>query len=352
MRARIAELYNILTGTANTYDRTLQQAVAAYNDDPSETKPDFTAWLGTLPGRSWSIRIASDTTNLEQAQRNYDGAVLEARTPNLNERLEAYDNKDYWAKLNDPNLLKMPAVPNWSTPQTAQQWKDSAARGDVPSGEIGFTNSDSAYNFGKTWAEGSVKVGSWFWSVKVGAKWERIDEFAADANLTAAVNFEGIEQMAIQPSDWHMGVGPLVNGPYKQGYSAYGGGGTVAAFGKDGFLPMLKTGMYVTYKPGFNISVNQSTFKRFSEKFSGAAGLRIGPFEFEAKGGSEKAGWEASESSRSFRGTSTSAVPAIFGLTFHCCKEGGTRRGDAQRLAFAAAPRTPASSTPTTTRPA
>jgi hypothetical protein len=315
LRRRIDEAGNDLTDKTNAYTRVVQQARDAYNADPNDKKPDFTAWLGTIDGKGWQTQINSAEKAMNQAQANYTSVVDEAKTPNLTEALDAAGQGQYYAKLNDPNLAAMPKVPNWSTTQTSQKWADKAANGDVPGGSISISNSDSAYSYSKTWAKGSASVGDWFWSVKVKGSWERIDAFATDSNLSASVAFQGIELIGIQPSPWYMGVSALQNGPYKRGYSKYGGDDTVAVFGENGFLPMIKTGMYAVYRPTFSINVNQSTFRSFSEKFKAAVGLRIGPFTFEADGGSEKAGWEASESGLNFTGKSTSRVPSIFGLT-------------------------------------
>ena len=315
LRKRIDEAFNDVTDKTNTYTRTVQQAKDAYNDDPSDDKPDFSKWLGTIDGKGWQSQIVSTEAAMNQAQANYIAVVDEAKTPNLTEALDASKNQDYYAKLNDPNLSAMPKVPNWSTSTNAQKWADKAARGDVPGGGIAISNSDSAYSYSKTWAGGSTSVGNWFWSVKVKASWERIDEFASDQSLSATINFQGIEEIGIQPSPWYMSVTNLQNGPYKRGYSKDGNNDTVAAFGQKGFLPMIKTGMYVVYKPSFSIDVKKSTFTAFKEKFNASTELRIGPFTFSAEGGHEKAGWEANESGLSFTGKSTSTVPAIVGFT-------------------------------------
>ena len=87
-----------------------------------------------------------------------------------------------------------------------------------------------------------------------------------------------------------------------KGYSAFGEDGTQAVFGEKSFFGLLKTGMYVGYKPTFTITTSKASFSKFSEKFKASTGLRIGPFTFEAEGGSEKAGWSLSESGQSFTG--------------------------------------------------
>lgn len=316
LRKRIDVLADQLNETINQYDRALQQAKQAYSDDDSPDKPtSFTKWLGTLDGRSWQTKIDALDKAMSQAQANYQAAVNESRTPNLTEAMEAYGDEDFWAQLNDPNLKAMPKVPSWSTSISASKWRDKAANGDVPGGAVSISNSDSAYDFSKTWAKGSASVGSWFWQVRVDGQWTRIETFENDDNLSASVQFEGIEEIAVQPSGWYLGVSALAKGPYKRGYSEHGEGDTQAVFGESGFLPMLKTGMYVVYRPSFMITVNQSTFSSIQETFNAATGIRIGPFTFTAEGGSSKAGWTASESGLSFSGKTDSTEPFILGYT-------------------------------------
>jgi hypothetical protein len=80
-------------------------------------------------------------------------------------------------------------------------------------------------------------------------------------------------------------------------------------------MGLLKTAMFVCYKPTFMITTSKSTFNSFVETFKAATALRIGPFTFSASGGSTRSGWEASEAGQSFSGTSTSETPLIFGVS-------------------------------------
>lgn len=255
---------------------------------------------------------------MEQAQKNYDALVDQANTPGLTDAQEQVKNQDFYAKLNDPGLATFPKVPNWSVSQNAQQWVDRVKAGQGPAGAtMGFANRDASYDYSQTWAQGSLSIKQFFWEVKVNGRWERVEEFESDNELEVSVEFEALDLIQIQPSDWYNGsfVRSTANGPFKRGYSAYGGDGTQAVFGEKGFMGLLKTGMYVGYKPTFNIRTSQSTFTRFLEKFEVAGGLRIGPFTFKASGGSEKSGWTASQQGQTFTGTSTSETPMIIGIS-------------------------------------
>jgi hypothetical protein len=315
LRRQIDKAWNDLKKATNEYDRTLAKAKRAYDKDVPGGEPSFTEWLGTMEGKSWQTKINSLSNTVEKYQAVYDSLVDQTETPNLTEALNACMNKDYYAKLKDPKLEKMPEVPNWSTGTTSSQWRDRMERGETPGGSIGVSNAASAYNFSQSWARGSASVENYFWGVKVSGAWQRIDVFESDANLSSSMTFKGIEAIGIQASPWYTGVTNLQNGPYKSGYSKYGEDGTTAVFGETGFLPLLKTGMYVVAGMSFEISVDQSTFSGFEQSFNAATDIRIGPFTLSAEGGHQQNNWQADSSGLKFSGNSSSTVPQILGFT-------------------------------------
>lgn len=329
LRVKIQAADNTLTEATNAYTSVLLQAQSAYADDPnvSDNVPPFTKWLGEPAGKGWQTQIARAEIKMNQAQTNYDALVDQANTPGLADALTQAKNQDFFAKLNDPGLTSFPKVPNFTISETAQSWVDRVQAGQGPAGAtFGFSNRDASYDYSETWAGGSASVSRLFWEVKVDGKWERITEFESDQELVVSVLFEAVDQIQIQPSNWYNGsfLRSKANGPFKRGYSPYGRDGTQAVFGKKGFIGLLKTAMYVGYKPTFTVTTSQSTFSRFLEKFKVATGLRIGPFSFEASGGSEKSGWSASETGRSFSGTSTSDTALILGVAVAELPSGAT----------------------------
>jgi hypothetical protein len=106
-------------------------------------------------------------------------------------------------------------------------------------------------------------------------------------------------------------------GPFIRGYSPYGGDSDKAVWGKDGIMANQKVGMLVCYKPSFAITVSDSTFKSFSEKWNVSAGLRIGPFSFGGGGGSASSGWKADSATKTFIGTSTAETALIMGTNIN-----------------------------------
>ncbi|AEL05059.1 hypothetical protein JH271_20460 [Xanthomonas campestris pv. campestris] len=317
LRQKIKAADDALTAASNGYTIAYNQARSVYQDDVTDNDPTFTKWLGSPAGAGWQNKISSMQVKMDQAQLTYNALVVQANTPGLGEAQKQMANENFYAKLNDPALSKFPLVPNWSVAQSASEWIDAVQAGQGPAGAtMGFTNRDAAYDYSKTWAGGSAKIRQLFWEVRVAGKWQRIDEFETDNELDVSVEFEALDLIQIQPSDWYNGpfVRSKANGPFVKGYSAFGEDGTQAVFGEKGFFGLLKTGMYVGYKPTFTITTSKSSFSKFSEMFKVSTGLRIGPFTFEAEGGSEKAGWSLSESGQSFTGTTTSEQPLIVGI--------------------------------------
>lgn len=320
LAAKIDQARNMYTLATNNYATIFDQADAAYNTETGGTNnPPFTAWLASFGGRIWQVQLDSADQNVQAQQNVYNQLLSETTTPGLTDAQNRLKNQDYYTKLQDPALSDFPLVPGYSLAMDATTWLSKVQSGTGgSSGQIGFSNSDSQYDYSKTWANGSASVGYFFWSVNVGGSWERIDEFASDANLTVTVNFKAWDQIQITAGRWYNGafVSSIANGPFIRNYSPYGDSGT-AVWGSNGIMSAQKVGMLVCYKPSFSISVSESSFKSFSEKWQVSAGLRIGPFSFSGGGGSSSSGWKADSSTNTFTGESTGETALIMGTTIN-----------------------------------
>lgn len=318
LRTKIDDARDDLTSAANNYNNTLSKAENAYQQSVPDNQPSFTEWLGTMAGVSWQIKIESGLKELQAAQNVLDSLVGQTHTPGLDEAIEQVNNTEFYSKLDNPQLQNFPQVPNYQVSINSRKWLDNVQAGSGPgSATISFSNRDTQYDFSQTWAKASASIKQLFWSVKVDGQWQSVQEFETDNSLSVSLNFTAVDQISIQPSDWYNGrfLRSKANGPFIRGYSAYGDDGTQAIFGQTGFVNLLKTSMWVCYKPSFSISVSESTYNFFSDKFKICTGIRIGPFNFDAEGGSTKAGWTTNSETRSFEGVSTSEVPLIFGCT-------------------------------------
>ena len=318
LEAQIAQARNMLQLATNNYDMIYAQSRAAYLTETGGTNiPPYMEWLGTFGGRSWAVKLDSAYKEVQSQQAVYNQLLSETTTPGLNEAQARARNQDYYTKLQDPNLSTFPPVPGYSLGMDATTWlnKVKAGTGGSP-GEISFMNSQSEYDYKRTWAKGSASVSYFFWSVNVGGSWERVDEFASDNELEVTVRFQAWDQISIQAGRWYNGgfVSGIENGPFVRGYSPYGGGTDKAVWGPDGIMSVQKVGMVVCYKPSFSIRVSQSSFTSFMEKWSVSAGVRVGPFDFSGGGGSSSSGWKADSATKTFSGTTTSETALIMGL--------------------------------------
>lgn len=320
LAADILQANNMLQLATNNYDTTYAQAVAAYTKETGgSNNPTFTLWLSSTGGRSWSAKLESAWKNVQAQQSVYNQLLSETTTPGLNDALTRLANKDYYTQYQDPSLSGFPLVPAYSLGMDATTWLNKVKAGTGgSSGQIGFANSQSQYDYSKTWAGGSASVGNFFWAVNVGGSWERIDEFASDASLQVEIDFEAWDQISIQASRWYNGafVTQIKNGPFIRGYSAYGDSGN-AVWGENGIMSVQKVGMIVCYKPSFKITVSESSFKAFSERWSVCSGIRIGPFSFSGGGGQSSSGWVANASNNTFSGTSTAETALIMGVNIN-----------------------------------
>ncbi|MDP3523264.1 MAG: hypothetical protein Q8S27_01700, partial [Hoeflea sp.] len=321
LKADIEQARNMLQLAVNNYDTIYRQATDAYHSETgSSNTPPFTEWLGTFGGRSWRAQLESADKNVQAQQDVYNQLLSEVTTPGLKDAQDRLRNKDYYTKLQDPALASFPAVPGYSLGMDATTWLNKVKAGTGgSSGSIGFANSQSEYDYKKTWAGGSASINKFCWSVNVGGSWERIDEFASDSSLKVDVSFKAWDQISIQASRWYNGafVTGIQSGPFIRGYSPYGDSSTKAVWGPSGIMSVQKVGMLVCYKPSFLITVSDSTFKSFSEKWSVSAGLRIGPFSFSGGGGSSSSGWKADSATKTFTGESTAETALIMGANIN-----------------------------------
>jgi len=321
LKADIEQARNMLQLAANNYDTIYKQSVDAYQTETGGSNtPTYTEWLGTMGGRTWQAQLDSAWKNVQAQQNVYNQLLSETTTPGLKDAQDRLDNQDYYTKLQDPSLSAFPAVPGYSIAMDATTWLNKVQAGTGgSSGKIGFSNSQSEYDYKKTWAGGSASIKKVFWSVNVGGSWERIDEFASDSSLNVDISFKAWDQISITASRWYNGafVTGIEKGPFIRGYSPYGDSSTKAVWGPDGIMSVQKVGMIVCYKPSFSITVSTSTFKAFSEKWDVSAGLRIGPFSFSGGGGSSSSGWSSDSATNTFTGESTAETALIMGTNIN-----------------------------------
>jgi hypothetical protein len=314
LQQQILAAQNNLVQASQNLQIVVAQSVDTYNSTVKNNVPTYTDWLGTPAGLGYATQINSLSLQVTQAQNVVNQLALEQTTPNIANALAAYANPAYYTKLVDPVLSGFPPVPAWSLAQSSQQWVNQVQGGGGTPGSITFANSQAAYNYQNTWAQGSTSVGNFFWSVYASGSWQQCTQFQSDSSLSCTISFKAWDTIGITPSKWYSGTTAFKNGPFYPGYSAYAQPGTAYMFGSGGIVPLVKTGMLVCYQPTITITTSQSTYQSFQKQWSAAGGVQVGPFQIGGSSGGQTLNWTSSGSSMQLQVVSTSLVPLIFGV--------------------------------------
>lgn len=314
---QLKEAQNNLTQASNNLTTVYNQSVVSYSNSVTDNNPDYTTWLGTPGGSGYANQIAALQNQVSIAQAVVNSLANEQETPNIASALKAYSNDDYYTQLVDPGLSKFPKVPNYSIPMTSQEWINQVLGGGGNPGQFTFSNSDSHYDYSKTWAQGSASISYPFWAVCAQGEWSRLNEFSSDSSLSVTISFKAWDTISITPSKWFSGIVALKNGPYKKGFSAFSNPADPSVtymFGKGGLIPILKTGMLVCLQPKISVNCSTSTYEKFQQEWSAAIGIRVGPFSIGGAGGGTQLNWTKTASGMNLTVDSSSNIPLIFGL--------------------------------------
>ncbi|QQP96258.1 hypothetical protein [Lysobacter enzymogenes] len=322
LRQHLNDADDALTTATNQYTLATTSAASAYAAQVEDNQPSFTQWLGGARGHSHQARIVAAQSAMNRAQAHYAALVAQCQSPELGQAQRRCGDERFHVRFSDLNLIRMPKVPDWRLAQSSDEWVAQVEAGRGPAGvTLGFSNREAPYDFAHTWAGRRGRIRQLFWQARINGRWERIDEFEFDNKLELSLDFQAVDTIAIRPGEWFDGefARSMIDGPFMPGYSAFGGD-TVETrgqpvFGERGFFGLVKSGLCVGYRPSFAIRTSTSTFRRFVDPFKAATALRIGPFVFEAEGGSAAAGWHADAASQTFTGASTSRSPLILGAT-------------------------------------
>jgi hypothetical protein len=311
-QAAINAAQNNLTQANSNYQGVLGEAQTTYSNTVTDNNPSFTDWLQTSAGLGFAAEINSAAADLSSAQSAYNDLVTNT---NLSNALAASSNHAFYTQLDDSTLTSFPPVPGWSIALSSQQWLNQVQGGGGTGGSISFGNSDAAFDYSNTWAQGSTSVGGDFWSVFADGSWQQVSQFLSDSSLTCTISFAAWDTISITPSDWYSGTNVFRNGPFKPGVTAtQAEGGSSWMFGEGGLVPMFKSSMLVCYQPTITISVSQATFDSFQQQWSAATGIQVGPFRIGGSSGGTALSWSQTTSGMSTRVVSTSTTPLIFGV--------------------------------------
>lgn len=299
----------------NRIDQKIKDAKDAYAKDPTvvDNNPPFTSWLADpFGGGLYGKQLEKMRAEYEKALDFLQELIDQSTDPSFKLSMSRLNNQDYWTLVDTPSAPASFSAPGYSKTMSYMEWvtKVKGSGGGLRA-QFSWNNSQSHFDWSKTWAGGDVSYGSIFWSVYASGSWEDQEWMATSSDLDVVISMEAMDQIQVQSLGWfdQTFLNARAQGEYRQGW------GYDNFFGEKGTMGTMKTNMYVCYKPSFMITSGTAFSTEHIKKFKAAGGLRIGPFQFGASGGHESVIYNSEVTEKSFSGGSDSEIPFIFGIT-------------------------------------
>jgi len=293
--------------------------------------PDIDTWLAKAPeAQEWINKIDQDTQAWKVAQDQLLDLQKSAMPNELQAMIDAIKVPSGdpasspaprgWTKVPDGSGI-IRWEPSYTIGATGQDWRASLTSGTQGSFEVKLDASKSSSAITQSWAGANAEYSEVFWSVNVGGSWKSLNISKDDQSVTATISVKSSTFVPVTPGDWYDGgfvkalalneggAGYILQSPWTPTGSAN------AAFGANGLLSSMVSGLVVVYQPSFEITMSESTFNQVQQQISASAGLRIGPFTFGGNGGHTSDYQVSTSGSTSFKGGSTSTDPLIIGIT-------------------------------------
>lgn len=314
-KQKIEDQQNTCADIRQDFERAVRTARDKYAKDSTvkDNTPDFSTWL-TDPlsiGYSEGTTIAGYRNQLDDAMDLLETFIKQSNDPTIKAASDKLNDQQYWSSIDTGSLENAFTAPGYSKTESYTKWVQKVQAGGGNPATLGWSNSESHYDWKKSWAGAQASYGTPFWGIEVGGSWEKEDSLFTSKDISVEIGFQAWDTIQIQETGWfHQ---PFVNakcdGEYRLGYEKSD------FFGEKGAMALRKTGMLVVYKPSFTIKSKTAFTKIQKEKFEASGGLRIGPFKIGGGGGSSSIIEDKAVTSNEFSGTTNSEVPFIAGIT-------------------------------------
>ena len=304
-----------------------QQADLAYSNYKKQLPPDVPAktydqyitqnWKGVIDGLTLAYNKALETLAL----------VIGEQNPGLSNAIEAATPPKTASELK-PGFVQVKTGatigtrPNYIFPDP-KEWADRVASQGGTSLTIHLSASMESSSLSKSWAGGDIagagEIEDVYFAFKGSGGWERQDLATEDKTVEVHIELKAITVFEVGPDTTWYNSGLLqrlaVEDNWNAPFSTKGENGKKPVFGEGGVLPLVVTGLVAAYQPTIDITMNDATYNKHSEKFNAALGIEIGPFQIGGKGGHEEENWEKNSENRKFHIESHATYPYIIGIT-------------------------------------
>lgn len=297
------------------------------------TYPDIKSWMSDAPEAKAYKQAVVDATEAYEKALAFKLQLEKAFMPEtLQDAIDACARPTGdpasspaprgWVKVPDASgILRW--QPEFKVGKTGTDWRNELTKGSQGKFTITVDASDHSSTLNKSWAGGNAGYDCFFWGVHGSGGWEKLDISSSDSSLKAVIKAESSTLVDVQPGDWYDGgflneLAKAKQGPSGQGYTIaspwVANGPENSLFGSKGILTTGIVQLLVAYKPSFEVTMSEDTYKRNYEKFNAGGGFRIGPFNFGGNGGHESDYVHSTSGTNSFKGESTSESPVILGV--------------------------------------
>lgn len=314
-KQKIDDQQNVCADKRAIYERAVRTAREKYNGDPTvkDNTPDFGTWLTDeySIGYPYGTAIAGARDVLDNEMDLLEQFIKQSNDPTIKLASDKFNNQKFWSSIDTGSLEDAFTTPGFSKTESYTKWVQKVKAGGGNPATLSWANSQSHYDWKKSWAGGKGSYGTPFWGIEVGGSWEKEDSLATSTDISVEIGFKAWDMLQIQDAGWfdQPFVDARCGGEYRAGYSE------ADFFGESGSMALRKTGMLVVYKPSFSIKSKTGFSKTQKEKFEASGGLRIGPFKIGGGGGSSSVIQDKAVTENEFSGTTDSELPFIAGIT-------------------------------------
>jgi hypothetical protein len=310
-KQKIKNQQNVVQDDQTAYDQQYKAARTAFEADKFAPK-NFSDWLSDQngPGYSYGKAMTAARLVLDKETDFLAELIAQSTDPNFKVAMNRLQDRQFWTLVDTNSLSNAIAAPGYNKERHYMDWVTAVQSGGGMSGSIAWTNSESSYDFSKTWAGGETSVSRGFFSLFVNGSWQRESWMSDSSELSVTLNFQAWEAVPIQDSGW-LDLAFIIaraNGEFRQGWNKGN------FFGPKGSMSAIKTQMYVAYKPSFEITTGTKFTSEQQEKIKASGGVRIGPFVIGGEGGRESTIKNKKVTDSSFSGETDSELPFIFGV--------------------------------------
>jgi len=285
-------LQQALTNANSNLYTVQENALIAFKNfvNSTQSTETYTAWLSN-EGAAQNGLIAQAQQQANSAQSAVTTYVSSLNTP-VTTALATYKQ----GLLVVQNQGGQPqTVAPWFTDHTPYSYVVAITGnnfgGDASNGSsrsFAINQSTDQYSNSEVYGEAGFSFLDWF-GIEAGGSFKQIDTSSYASSYSVEFSFQDLSTIEVTPGPWYSPGMPtnFAHGPFSPGYSGFKSGSNIYYFGPQGNLGRMYTSMVVGYRPKVVLNAGTEFASYFNQQIKAEGAVWIGPFVFEAEGGSD-----------------------------------------------------------------